>query len=801
MKEKLILLTICLVLSCLVLLSQTASPVLALLSDSLSSADSLLVKTDSLFYSADSIYYHQATEEIFLYGNTSVTYQNSSIAADSLHLDLNSERAYSHGPTVMQDADQILLGTGVSYDIESQEGILKDGRSKLDKGFYFGAEVRKVGADTYDVDNGSFTTCDDVDPCFWFSSSKMRIYRSDKIVGKPVIAYVNKFPVFYFPFVTIPLRRGRHSGFLIPEPGYNTVDGKYVKDIAWYYPYKDYADVVLALDLKEKTGWKLNLETDYTKRYFFSGSFNASYNHSVADELETNDWSVQALHHQELGNKATLDANIDFITNKRIWESSGDIDESLAQRVSSSVSYRQPLLSSYLNVGATYTQDLINDRVYLSLPSASFSIPTRPVYELFYKTDRAVDNWWSNLAWNYSVRLDHTGLVNDPDPSLQDLLWANRIDPDDSTLVLAEHHAGINHRLGLSYNWKALGWLNLRQGVDYNENWFDRDKNGKEFVRAADYNAYFNSSFNLYGLKNYNGYIRSVRHIMTPSAGISLSPDFTDNDIYYSFGGIGVSSAEKNANLSLGLDHKWQLKYGKGDIKQAKKINDIFALSSRVNANLFKDDKKFGVIGHSLAFRPGAITIGDLKLNQHGFSLKGLKLSYSATYTMNQDPYKVSLLDPFLRNHRLFQTVTLGGTAPYTTYFPRIKNDLFSAYLDPDSLVTVPEQLENAADSWSLSLTHDFFGPKLPWEPTVHNLRLSAAFKLSQNWGIAYNNYYNIESKELISQSFRLTRDLHCWKLDISYNRRADYWDYRVVLFNTALPDALRFQTRDSKRY
>ncbi len=801
MKEKLILLTICLVLSCLVLLSQTASPVFALLADSLGGTDSLLVKTDSLFYSADSIYYHQATEEIFLYRNTSVSYQNSSIASDSLHLDLKRERAYSSGPTVMQDADQILLGTGVSYDIASQEGILKDGRSKLDKGFYYGAEVRKVGADTYDVDNGSFTTCDDIDPCFWFSSSKMRIYRSDKIVGKPVIAYVNKFPVFYFPFVTIPLRRGRHPGFLIPEPGYNTVDGKYVKDIAWYYPYKDYADVILGFDLKEKTGWKLKLDSDYTKRYFFNGSFNASYNRSIADDAVTNDWAIRSVHHQELGNKATLDANIDFITNKRVWESSGDIDESLAQRVSSSVSYRQPLLSNYLNVGSTYTQDLINDRVYLNLPSASLSIPTRPVYELFYKTDRTVDNWWSNLAWNYSVRLDHTGQVNDPSPSLQDLIWANRKDPSDSTMVLAEHHAGINHRLGLSYNWKALGWLNLRQGVDYNESWFDRDKNGDKFVRAADYNAYFNSSFNLYGMKNYNGYIRSIRHIMTPAVGISLAPDFTDNDIYYSFGGIGVSSAEKTANLSLALDHKWQLKYGKGDLKQAKKINDIFALSSRVNANLFKEEKAFGAIAHNLSFRPGAISFPDLKLNSGGFSLKGIKLSYSATYTMSQDPYKVSLADPYLRNHRLYQTVSLGGTAPYTTYFPRVKNDLFNAYLDPDSLVTIPEQAANATDSWSLSLTHDFSAPKFPWEPTVQNLRLTAAFKLSQNWGIAYNNYYNVETKELISQSFRLTRDLHCWKLDISYNRRADYWDYRVVLFNTALPDALRFQTRDSKRY
>ena len=808
MKDKITLLIVCLALTSLVLLSQTATPAISLLADSLGASgsllkDSLSVKIDSLFYSADSIYFYQETEDIFLYGNTNVTYQNSSISSDSLHLDLKDERAYSTGPTVMQDNAQILLGTGVSYDIKSQEGILKQGRSKMDKGYYYGEEIRKVGDDIYDVDNGRFTTCDDVDPCFWFSSAKMRIYRSDKIVGKPVVAYVNKFPVFYFPFVTIPLQRGRHPGFLIPEPGYNTVDGKYIQNIAWYYPYKDYADVVLALDLKEKTGWKLNLDTKYVVRYRFNGSFDASYNRGIAGEVTNNDWAVRAVHHHEIGNKATLDANIDFITNKRIWETSNDIDQSLAQRVSSSVSYRQPLLSSYLNVGSTYTQDLINDRVYLSLPSASFSIPTRPVYELFYKTDRTVDNWWSNLAWNYSVRVDHTGLVNDPDPSLQDLIWANRIDPADSVTVLAEHHAGINHRLGLSYNWKALGWLNLRQGIDYNENWFDRDKNDNKFVRAADYRAYFNSSFNLYGMKNYNGYIRSIRHILTPSAGIGYSPDFGENDIYYSFGGIGVSSADRNANLSLSLDQKWQLKYGKGDIKQARKINDIFSMNSSINANLFLEEKKFGSVMHSLSFRPGPINIGDLKLSPKGYSLKGIKLSYNATYNMSQDPYKMHWDDPNLRNHRLYQTISVGGTAPYTTYFPHVKNDLFNAYVKPDSLVTMPDQgLQDAAtDNWSLSFTHDIFAPRLPWEPNVQNLRMTAALKISQNWGIAYNNYYNIESKELISQSFRITRDLHCWKLDISYNRRADYWDYRVVLFNTALPDALKFQTRDSKRF
>ncbi|MCB5259265.1 MAG: LPS-assembly protein LptD, partial [Candidatus Cloacimonetes bacterium] len=80
------------------------------------------------------------------------------------------------------------------------------------------------------------------------------------------------------------------------------------------------------------------------------------------------------------------------------------------------------------------------------------------------------------------------------------------------------------------------------------------------------------------------------------------------------------------------------------------------------------------------------------------------------------------------------------------------------------------------------------------------NLRLSAGFNLTKNYSLTYSNYYDIKNKELISQSIKIIRDLHCWKLDISFTKRNEYWDYRIIFFNTKFPDALRFQTRDSKR-
>ncbi|MDD3632436.1 MAG: putative LPS assembly protein LptD [Candidatus Cloacimonetes bacterium] len=757
------------------------------------------VKEDSLFYAADSVSYYQILEQINLYGNTEIRYQNFVINSDSIILNLKTNRAYSNGNTVMKDGEQILLGSNVVYDIETQTGIMEDGVSSMDKSFYSGKQVRKIDVDTYDVDDCNFTTCEYAEPDFWFSAKQVRIYNKDKIVGKNVVAYVNHLPIFYFPFIIIPIHRGRHPGFLIPVPGYNVVDGKFLKDIAWYYPYKDYADIIVSFDLYEKTGWKAALNLNYLQRYYLNGYLDAAFQKKITDMQTYNDWSVRANHHQELGNKATFDLNIDFVSNKRIWEGSSDINESLAQTITSSVSYRQPLLTSYLNIGSTYTEDLINDRASISLPTATFSLPSRPVYEIFYHPERSPDAWWSNISYNYNVRFDHIGLMNAPHRDFLDYIWANEPDPENPDYLLTQHNAGIKHQLGLSYSWKALGWLNFQHGLTYNEAWFDRDKNGNKWVRGNDYYAYTNTNFNVYGVRTFqDGWLKSIRHLLTPSASFSLSPDFSKNSKFYSFGGIYLSNSNKSANLNLSLDQRWQIKYGNDN----KKINDLIGLRSGISANLVKKDHPFGNISHSAYFRPGSFNLGTFHMPGTKYKLDKISLAYSAQYSLYHNPYQMHLLDWKPTNQYFSQALTLTGSAPYEKYFIREKNKIFDPYQTTDTLQVFAEDITalGGQDNWRISLSHDLSASKSLADPVSQNIRLDSTFKITQNWSVSYGNYINLKTGKMLYQTLHIIRDLHCWKIDLSYSRRNEYWEYKIALFNVVFPDALRFQTHDSRR-
>jgi len=346
--------------------------------------------------------------------------------------------------------------------------------------------------------------------------------------------------------------------------------------------------------------------------------------------------------------------------------------------------------------------------------------------------------------------------------------------------------------VGLSYTYKLLGWLNLSQGFSYNEAWMDRDRNDNKWVGGRDYSASTSANFTLYGLRQFNNYyVSAIRHIVRPSVGFNYRPAFPDNDRFYYFGGIGLNYGKRSRTIGLGLDQLWQVKLAPTKDQKERKLNDLLSWNTSTGLDLEKEEKQFSDIRHTLTFHPA-------QYNSDSF-----KLSYNTTYNFSQNPYKVHLLDWKPQGQYFSHSVTINGDAQYVDYFPRKKNDSFNAYLPQQDSLRPPDWQEPAANvqNWTVTFTQDLNAQHNILKPLNNNLRTSASVKLTTNWAVDYSNYLNYKTGKLLSQSYFISRNLHCWKLTISYTRRNDYWDYRIVFFNTALPDALKFQTHDNKKY
>ncbi|MDA3813853.1 MAG: putative LPS assembly protein LptD [Candidatus Cloacimonetes bacterium] len=781
----------------------------SLLKDSLEVVESF--QLDSLFYIADSIDYNVEKEIIQLSGNTSVTYHSSIINADTIAIDLKKEQAFAKGKSYLQDGSQNMLGRDISYDLQTKWGMVTSGASKFDKGYYYGSEIRKIDDDIYDVDDGVFTTCNALHPHFYIKSKELRFYRDDKFVARPVAFYVNHFPVFGFPFATFTLKRGRQTGILVPSPGWNNYRGKYIENIAYYIAYRDHADITLALDYYELTGWELGIRSKYKQRYVHNGFFNAILQKNVLDpRISQYEWNIKNRHHHDFGNKTTFDMNLNFVSSKRVWEGSENLDERLAEQITSRMEFKRPLFNSTLSITANYTDDLENQTKDITLPSVSLILPSRPIYEIFVDENANIpeDVWWGNFSYSYRVKATHEGDINDSTATIWDVLYDDTLGPDTTYATGNQHNAGVKHSASLSYSYKLKGWLNLSQSISGNEAWFDRDKNDVKFVRGMDYYSSSTLSFNLYGMRTIPGlYISAIRHIITPRMSFTYRPDFSDNDRFYSFGGINVSSAAKSRKVSFSLGNKWQLKLAATKNIKERKINDFFNITSSISYD-YEQDNGFSDISHSLTLKPNKISLGIVDIST---TPKG---SFSqATYDLGVNGWDPRNWELGVTNwnFNITSALKLSGDAGYVDYFPLPKNDFVTGdFFSSDSVDTDTErtittleeldELDKEEKSWAFTVSHIYKLNKAQYAINDYNsnLRMSVSARVTKNWSISYDNYIDLEADELVSHNFTITRDLHCWKMTFKYTKQGEYWNYKFQLFNIKLPDALKFSTSDN---
>ncbi len=759
--------------------------------------DSLRTETimDSLSYVADSSFYFVDKEMIVLSGNAELIYHNATIKADTIKVNFQKDQAKAVGRIIMEDGNQLIIGEEVHFDIETQSGFILGGASSFEKGYYYGTEIRKVGEDVFDIDDGIFTTCDAKHPHFDIRSKQMRLYRDHMVVGKPVIFYVNEFPVMGFPFAAFSVRRGRKSGILIPEPGFNQSEGKYLKNIAFYYVFSDYSDIIFSTDLMEKTGQNYKVDLIYLDRYDYNGRFIGDYkNRTLSPDSYRNDWSLNYRHYQNLPDKASLDISMDFASSRQIWDTDTDIDKRLQEQITSRISYRKPFKVSSFYTSASYTEDLINKNKSIILPTFSYSLPSKPIHEIFPNIPDSVrtqDHWWKNFSVSWGTGGVHTGYIKDNSPSLSQVFYKNT--KDSLGYYTSEHHAGIRQNASLSWNYTSFGWLKLGNSLSYQDAWFDRDNNGNTLVHGYSYSTNSSASMTLYGVRRFSNLpVTAVRHIVTPSVSFRYSPDFSEkNSRFYSFGGVGVSAGKRERNIGLSLEQKWQLKL-RGKNEQAEKsLNDLFVLRSSTGYNLENKDKPWADFNHTLTINPGS------------YEIKGLKFSVNQNYSLTQKPY-----DHFnINSWRMNSTLSLSGDVTYADYYPIEKNDFVTGnfFQDKEEVSITEQQVLTIDDlqklekpgSWSLNTSHDFSYNR-PSKYRTENLRNSANVKLTTNWSVSYSNYFDLKKNELMSQSIMLNRDLHCWKLTFSYTKSANFWDYRLVLFNIKLPDSLKLQNRDN---
>jgi LPS-assembly protein len=254
------------------------------------------------FVEADHIEFNQDTGDLTARGHLHVS-------GGANHEDLTA----SHGTMNLKQQ------TATFYDVAGSVGLKSAGHTLLyssSNPFLFtGRMVVRTGPQSYEIYEGTLTTCQLPHPDWMLSAGKFAVDSSKAKAQNSTFRLMN-IPVLFLPYVTHPVdSEQRQTGFMIPVPGYSSTKG-FTLGEEFYWAINRSTDLTVGAQYYSLRGW----EQSATFRYRGLGNdfAKARYTGLIDRGIYTN-----GVYLNQGGEDVTVSGRHDFSSQTRV---AGDVE-------------------------------------------------------------------------------------------------------------------------------------------------------------------------------------------------------------------------------------------------------------------------------------------------------------------------------------------------------------------------------------------------------------------------------------------------------------------------------------------
>lgn len=613
---------------------------------------------DSIIFTGDG-YAH-------LYGSGKVNYENIELTSEIISMNLDSSTVYARG---VEDTLGILSGSpifkdgetpyetkAIRYNFKSKRGLISNVVTQQGEGYVVGHNAKKGANDDLFMVNGRYTTCDRHDhPHFYMQLTRAKVRPKRNVVTGPAYLVVEDVPLpLAVPFFFFPFTSSYSSGFIMPtymddqHKGFGLTGGGY------YFAISDMMDARVVSEIFTKGSWALGTETNYNRRYKYSGALQANYqvtktgDKNMPDYLVAKDFKLAWNHRQDpkASPNRTFSAMVNYTTSSYERQNVNNYynPNLMSQNTkTSSVSYSRRFPDQNLTISATanVAQTMRDSSIAVTLPDLNISLS-----RIFpFKRKKAVgdEKWYEKISMSYSGRLTNSIKTKDDELFNKSLTkdWTN----------------GMTHNIPVSATFTIFKYFNLVPSFNYTERWYTRkvmqDYNEDEkklmvtdtvygFHRVYDYNASLSVNTKLYGM--YQPLFKSakkkevmIRHVITPQVGISMRPDFGSPRYgYYK----PYTYTDSKGELQTGYYSPYQYQGAPfSPPGRGKQGNLNFDLSNNLEMKINSDKDSTGVKKISLIDELGASMSYNMAADSMQWSDLSLRLRLKLTknYTLNMN--------------------------------------------------------------------------------------------------------------------------------------------------------------------
>ena len=596
-----------------------------------------------------------------LYGQSKVNYEKIELTSEVITMNMDSSTVYARGIKdstgvesglpVFKDGDTPYESKEMRYNFKSKKGFINSIVTQQGEGYVVSEEAKKGANDEIYMRSGKYTTCDDHDhPHFYLKLSMAKVRPKKNAVFGPAQLVVEDVPLpIAIPFGFFPFNSSYSSGFIMPTFGDEMNRGFYLRDGGYYFAISDNMDLKVLGEIFTKGSWGLSTQSNYAKRYKYSGSFNASYlvtktgEKNMPDYMVTKDFKIAWSHRQDpkASPNSTFSANVNFATSsydRRNLSSLYNPQQYANNTKASSVSYSRTFPSIGLNLSSTFniTQNTRDSSLSVTLPDLNLSL--NRIYPFKRKKSAGEERWYEKISFQYTGRMTNSITTKDDLIMKQGLShWKN----------------GMQHNIPVSATFTLFKYFNVVPSFNYTERWytskvlqsFDQASQAvvrdtiSGFNRVYNYNTSLQVNTKLYGFfkpwKMFGDKVQMIRHVFTPSVSFSYAPDFGQSRYGYydtytytdAQGEVRTVEYSPYQGMAFGVP-------GKG---MSKSFN--FAIDNNVEMKIKSDKDTTGVrkislidqLSANMSYNAAAKTRpwSDLSMNLR------LKLTKSYTFNMN----------------------------------------------------------------------------------------------------------------------------------------------------------------------
>ena len=445
-----------------------------------------------------------------------------------------------------------------------------------------------------------------------------------------------------------------------------------------------------------------------------------------------------------------------------------------------------------------------------TLPQLAFTHSQRALFPTKAKKKKL----YHNINYRYSTRFTNN-LKNyyeseayAMDDTTTGYRWMMNENEDPFTQTFTDYF--MTHSSGLSMSSKIFKYINVTPSLSLKSDWVNRSFTGaidstgtinRNEVKgfAARTTGSFNISMNtqIYGLFPVKiGKMESIRHVIAPSIGYSYRPDFSrevfgTNPGYYEviqqdngevvyfdrFSGTlaGGTPRGESQSMNFSMTNSFQAKIVNGD-KERKQ--DLFSWRMSTSRNFVADAFQWSNISSSIRANVSR------KLNLD-FSTVHDWYDYDTEKNMRINRFKTSgsMPTPRLVNARFSTGFRFSGKRfsfeqeedettdeDTTESVERVDGANLAGMFTGFGLKSEGDK-KPSGELWSTSASFSFaynnFNPNNPQK--TFWMSTNSTINVTENWKVKYNARFDLIKQNLVSHTFSIYRDLHCWEMSVNW--------------------------------